>query len=114
MKRAQRERAKKAMERAADDMDKWELKKAKSIQKATTIKERAKQWEDVNGESKAKKKSAFAALAEDDGTHGGKQERAWIGDDEMEDAAASEGVVQNEGKAVEAAASAPVEEDELL
>lgn len=100
------------MERAADDMDKWELKKAKSIQKAATIKERAKQWEDVNVEGKEKKKSAFAVLAE--GGEEGKNGRAWagIGDEKMDEAA-----VQDDGKAAEKTTTSvaqPVEEDELL
>ncbi|KAH6642031.1 hypothetical protein C7974DRAFT_372027 [Boeremia exigua] len=46
--RAQRVRAEKAMERAADDMDKWALKREKSIVKAAAIKGRAKGWEDIN------------------------------------------------------------------
>ena len=118
LKRSQRMRAQKAMERAADDMDKWELKKAKSIQKAATIKDRAKMWDDINGESKSKKnKSAFAALAEDGGEEG-KTERQWGGDEEMDEAGTKESEVQSAGKAggVEAPTSvaAPVEEDELL
>jgi hypothetical protein len=118
LKRSQRVRAQKAMERAADDMDKWELKKAKSIQKAATIKDRAKLWDDINGESKSKKnKSAFAVLAEDGGEES-KSGRQWGGDEEMDEASTKEGKVQDGGKAegVEASASVamPVEEDELL
>ena len=99
------------MERAADDMDKWELKKAKSIQKAATIKERAKQWEDVNVEGKEKKKSAFAVLAE--GGEEGKNGRAWAGSGEEK---MDEVAVQDDGKAAEKTTSVaqPVEEDELL
>jgi len=123
LKRAQRVRAQKAMERAADDMDKWELKRAKSITKAASIKERAKMWDDINGESVSRKKSAFATLAEDDETEASKKEREWVSDEEMDEAATKEGAVQgavqSESKPVEAAVpeSAPaaaVEEDELL
>lgn len=121
LKRAQRVRAQKAMERAADDMDKWELKRAKSITKAASIKERAKLWDDINGDSQSKKKkSAFATLAEgDDETEASKKEREWVSDEDMDEAATNEGAVQTESKPVEAAApeSAPaaaVQEDELL
>ena len=106
------------MDRAADDMDKWELKKVKSIQKAATIKERAKMWDDINDGSRSKKKSAFAALAEDDGSEANMKERGWVSDEEMDEPATKEAAVHSAGKPVEAAAptsvAAPVEEDELL
>jgi hypothetical protein len=108
------------MERAADDMDKWELKKAKSITKAASIKERAKMWDDINGESKSSKKSAFATLAENDANEQGKKDLDWVSDDDMDDeTAAKQSTAQAEGKTVEAAVpqsapAAPVEEDELL
>ncbi|KAF9700262.1 hypothetical protein EKO04_001798 [Ascochyta lentis] len=121
LKRAQRVRAQKAMERAADDMDKWELKRAKSITKAASIKERAKLWDDINGESTSRKKSAFATLAEGNETEASKKEREWVSDEDMDEAAAAakEAAVQSEGKPAEAAApvsapAAPVQEDELL
>lgn len=118
LKRAQRVRAQKAMERAADDMDKWELKKAKSLQKAAQIKERSKLWDDINGESTtSKKKSAFATLAELDESEAAKKEREWVSDDEMDDTAAKADAVQSEEKPVDAAAASvapPVAEDELL
>ncbi|KAF1355903.1 hypothetical protein EJ07DRAFT_35912, partial [Lizonia empirigonia] len=85
LKRAQRVRAQKAMERAADDMDKWELKKAKSITKAASIKGRAKMWDDINGESISSKKSAFATLAEDGETEASKKEREWVSDEDMDE-----------------------------
>lgn len=107
------------MERAADDMDKWELKKAKSITKAASIKERSKMWDDINGESISSKKSAFATLAEDGETEASKKEREWVSDEDMDEAATKEGAVQSESKPVEVAVpasapAAPVEEDELL
>lgn len=108
MTRSQRVRAEKAMERAADDMDKWEAKKKKSIEKAATIKERAKLWEDVNGESVKGKKSAFSVLAEE-GEAGKK--RVW-GDAEMGDVQGAE-VPEDKGGEVSSVA-APVVEDELL
>ncbi|KZM27497.1 uncharacterized protein EKO05_0005266 [Ascochyta rabiei] len=122
LKRAQRVRAQKAMERAADDMDKWELKKAKSITKAASIKERAKLWDDINGESTSGKKSASATLADDNETAASKKEREWVSDEDMDDAAAArDAALQSEGKTVEAAAAAPAsgpaasaQEDELL
>ena len=124
VKRAQRVRSQKAMERAADDMDKWELKKAKSLQKAASIKERAKMWDDINSDSVSKKKkSAFAALAEDDETEASKKEREWVSDEEMDETATKEDTDQSEEKPLDAAApasaptnapAAPAEEDELL
>ncbi|KAJ4323689.1 hypothetical protein N0V94_001748 [Neodidymelliopsis sp. IMI 364377] len=120
LKRAQRVRAQKAMERAADDMDKWELKKARSITKAASIKERAKMWDDINGESKSSKKSAFATLAENDAKEQGKKDLDWVSDDDMDDeTAAKQSTAQAEGKTIEpavlqSAPVVPVEEDELL
>ncbi|KAF2627341.1 hypothetical protein BU25DRAFT_368253 [Macroventuria anomochaeta] len=115
LKRAQRVRAQKAMERAADDMDKWELKKAKSIQKAASIKDRAKVWDDINGDSKGRQKSAFAALAEEREER--ERVRAWGGEEEMGEAA-KEGAAKSQGELGDDKAptsvAAPVEEDELL
>ncbi|KAF2995673.1 hypothetical protein E8E13_002543 [Curvularia kusanoi] len=108
MTRSQRMRAEKAMERAADDMDKWELKKAKSIEKAASIKDRAKMWEDINGESEQKKKkSAFAVLAEEGGAA---KERVWGGDAVMDESVG----VSAEKPAEASSVAAPVVEDELL
>ncbi|KAJ4990866.1 hypothetical protein SVAN01_03655 [Stagonosporopsis vannaccii] len=114
--RAQRVRAEKAMERAADDMDKWELKKKKSIEKAGMMKGRAKMWEEVNGESvrgkKGGEKSAFAVLAEGGEAEGRKGSR-WVGDEEMGDA--NGGGEETSGVAGAADGVAPpAEEDELL
>ncbi|KAF3032701.1 hypothetical protein E8E12_000561 [Didymella heteroderae] len=118
MTRAQRVRAEKAMERAADDMDKWEKKKAKSIEKARGIKERAKVWDDINGDAEGvvgkKGKGAFAGL-QDEGDELDKNGKSvWVdmkeGDAEMDEVAGSE---TGEDKVVASVAPA-VEEDELL
>lgn len=117
MTRAQRVRAEKAMERAADDMDKWEKKKAKSIEKARGIKERAKVWDDINGESVSvvKKGKSFAALAEDGDEEKKGKESVWVdvGDDEMDDAEKN-GAVQAVEPEKTTSVAPPVEEDELL
>lgn len=118
--RAQRVRAEKAMERAADDMDKFELKKQKSIEKAGAIKGRAKVWEEVNDESvKGKKggaKSAFAVLAEGDGE--GRKGVKWVGDEVMDEVKDEnkDGAVEEEQKegGVEVVSSAIPQDDELL
>lgn len=66
------------MERAADNLDKLELKVQKSVSKEKKVKERKKGWEDVNEEKVVKKQNnAFEALEEqDDG-------REWVSDEEM-------------------------------
>lgn len=47
-------------------MDKWALKKARSIVKAGRIKERAKVWDEVNGESvSVKRKGDLGGTAEE-------------------------------------------------
>lgn len=130
MTRAQRVRAEKAMERAADDMDKWEKKKARSIEKARGIKERAKVWDEVNEIEKAKqkgKKGAFAGL-EDEGEEVDQNGRSvWVdvkeGDADMDEGAGADAPVYSEGvrsAPAELAGSSKdrqlgaVEEDELL
>ncbi|KAJ4334058.1 hypothetical protein N0V87_007110, partial [Didymella glomerata] len=97
MTRAQRVRAEKAMERAADDMDKWEKKKAKSIEKARGIKDRAKVWDDINEVEKVKKKGKFAGL-EDEGDELDKSGKSvWVdvkeGDAEMDEGAGADAPV---------------------
>ncbi|KAF2198927.1 hypothetical protein GQ43DRAFT_482902 [Delitschia confertaspora ATCC 74209] len=80
LKRAQRLRQIKAMERAADDMDKLEVKVKKSVTKEKTVKERSKAWEDVNGRRKNEKSvNPFGALEESEGGEG----REWVSDEEM-------------------------------
>lgn len=119
MTRQQRVRAEKAMDRAADDMDKWELKKARSIEKAASIKERAKLWEDVNEESEKvlKMKSAFAVLAEEAEEKKKKKKSVRDGDKVVEDVVMD--VEEVPGKVEQTPAevtnvAAPVVEDELL
>jgi hypothetical protein len=119
MTRQQRVRAEKAMDRAADDMDKWELKKARSIEKAASIKERAKLWEDVNEESEKvlKQKSAFAVLAEEAEEKKKKKKSVKAGDEVVGDVVMD--VEEVPGKVDETPAeatsvAAPVVEDELL
>lgn len=128
MTRAQRLRQQKTLERAADNMDKLELKRIKSMGSERKIKERAKGWEDVNGVSMKKSKkgvNAFEGL-DDEETEEQRKEREWVSDEEMDGndltapdaAASSNGEVKGEGKPTEVIAPAavplPVEEDELL
>ncbi|KAF2743231.1 hypothetical protein M011DRAFT_481007 [Sporormia fimetaria CBS 119925] len=81
MKRQQRVRQQKKVERAYDDLDKLETKVKKSVAKEKTVKERAKGWEEVNEEKKKKQKNPFAAL-EDDGEDT-REKREWVSDEEM-------------------------------
>ncbi|CAO2655395.1 Nn.00g104590.m01.CDS01 [Neocucurbitaria sp. VM-36] len=124
MTRAQRLRQQKNLERAADNMDKLELKRIKSLGNEKKVKERAKGWEDVNGVSVKKSKktaSAFEGLDDAD-TEENRRERGWVSDEEMDgnDLAApnGSGEVKGEGKpadvVVPATVPLPVEEDELL
>lgn len=115
MTRAQRVRAEKAMERAADDMDKWEKKKAKSIEKAKGIKERAKVWDEVNeiDVKKSKKKGTFAGLEDEGDELDAKGRSVWVdvkeGDAEMDEVAG-----QETGEEKVESVAPVVEEDELL
>lgn len=112
--RGQRLRQQKGLERAADNMDKLEIKRLKSLGKGKVVKERAKGWEDINEEGLKKKKgksgNAFDELDEQET----KKDREWVSDEEMDESAP----VAGEGKDVEAvvAESVPVavEEDEML
>lgn len=114
MTRAQRLRHQKGLERAADILDKRQVKVVKSLGKEKNIKERSKGWEDVNGESKKKKKTGGLDDENDDAEQ--KADREWVSDEDMDDQAPAE--VQGLGKeldsAVPASISLPVEEDELL
>lgn len=114
MTRGQRLRQQKGLERAADNMDKLEIKRLKSVGKGKVVKERAKGWEDINGDgSKKKGKSgnAFDQLDEPQDQH---KDMAWGGDEDMDESTP----VAGEGKDVEVVVPdtlpAPVEEDELL
>jgi hypothetical protein len=77
LKRQQRLRQIKGMERAADVMDRMELRVQKSVVKEKKVKERSKAWEDVNGIKKKdrKKANAFEALDAEGGD--------WVSDEEM-------------------------------
>jgi len=117
MTRAQRLRHEKGLERAAAVLDKREVKVGKSLGKETVIKERSKQWEDVNEDGKRKKKKE-KAVAEDD-EEAAKKEREWVSDEEMDNTeVAGNGEVKGESKQedviVPASVPLPVEEDELL
>lgn len=116
MKRQQRARQMKAVDRAADNMDKLELKVQKSVGKEKKVKDRRKGWDEVNGEKR--KKNAFEIL------EGGeeKKEREWVSDEEMPEVEVDSGLqadVVGEVKEVVVPESMPqpvstVEEDELL
>lgn len=119
MTRAQRLRYQKGLERAEDNMDKLEKKRMKSVGKEKKVKERAKGWEDVNGEGtkKSKKQHALEEIEAEE-----REERGWVSDEEMDEevggAGATDGEVKGEGNKVDTAVpesvSAPVEVDEML
>lgn len=119
MTRAQRLRHQKGLERAADNLDKMEVKVGKSLGKERTVKERSKQWEDVNEEGKKKKKKT---LKDEEEELIKRNEREWVSDEEMDDtevaAEVNAGEVKGEGKQVDVilpeSVPLPVEEDELL
>ena len=121
MTRAQRLRYQKGLERAEENMDKLEKKRAKSVGKSKKIVERAKGWEDVNGDGtkKSKKQIAIEQLEDEEK----RKEREWVSDEDMdveEETAAVEenGEVKGEGKEMDAEISekvpAPVEVEEML
>ncbi|KAH9877838.1 hypothetical protein J1614_003055 [Plenodomus biglobosus] len=115
--RAQRLRQQKGLERAADNMDKLEVKRSKSFVREKKVKERAKGWEDVNDDgSKAPRKKV-----KKDAEMGLENAGGWM-DEDMEEADAVAVVrnadVQADGKDVDAvvhsSTAMPVGEDELL
>jgi hypothetical protein len=126
MTRAQRLRHQKGLERAADNLDKMQVKVVKSLGKEKNIKERSKGWEDVNGDGTKKKKKSNVLNESDDDDADAKKEREWVSDEDMDDTAtaaldsssAKEGEENGQGKQVEAAIPEsiplPVVEDELL
>ena len=102
-------------------MDKLEKKRAKSVGKSKKIVERAKGWEDVNGDGtkKSKKQIAIEQLEDEEK----RKEREWVSDEDMdveEETAVVEenGKVKGEGKDMDAEISekvpAPVEVEEML
>ncbi|CAN9222258.1 unnamed protein product [Alternaria alternata] len=121
MTRAQRLRYQKGLERAEENMDKLEKKRAKSVGKSKKIVERAKGWEDVNGDGtkKSKKQIAIEQLEDEEK----RKEREWVSDEDMdveEETAAVEenGEVKGKGKEMDAEISekvpASVEVEEML
>ncbi|CAI6341069.1 unnamed protein product [Periconia digitata] len=92
MTRAQRQRQLKGMERAEQNMDKLELKVAKSVGRERKVKERAKGWEEVNAlPGKGKKGKKTNGEVDEDGDEAvSKSERRWELDEEMEDGGALE------------------------
>ncbi|KAF2126434.1 hypothetical protein P153DRAFT_251991, partial [Dothidotthia symphoricarpi CBS 119687] len=83
LKRSQRLRHQKGLERGADNMDKLELKRIKSFGRELKVKERAKGWEDVNGVATKKTKKGTFDVLDDEADD--KAEREWVSDDEMDD-----------------------------
>ena len=113
MTRAQRLRHQKGLERAEENMDKLANKRLKSLGKGKKITERAKGWEDINGDGvkKGKKGTALEDEAEQK-----KKDREWVSDEDMDDG--GDGEVKGESKEVDVAiaqsVAAPVEEEEML
>ncbi|KNG52777.1 ribosome biogenesis protein alb1 [Stemphylium lycopersici] len=117
MTRAQRLRHQKGLERAEENMDKLANKRLKSLGKGKKVTERAKGWEDVNGDGvvgKKGKKERVVDGEEGEGDGEVKKEREWGGDEDMDEAVE----VNGEAKVVDAAVTqsvvAPVEVDEML
>ncbi|KAF2825545.1 hypothetical protein CC86DRAFT_323988 [Ophiobolus disseminans] len=128
MTRAQRLRHQKGLERAADNLDKMQVKVVKSLGKELKVKERAKGWEDVNDEGVKKKKTKKSAAVDDmdNDTEAKRKEREWVSDEDMDDtevvlqdpSSTSNGEVKGEGNQADAivpeSVPLPVVEDELL
>lgn len=112
MKRAQRLRQQRGIERAEENLDKLMTKVQKSVGKEKVVKERAKGWEEVNGEKKKKKgKNAFEMLAGDDEEEGEKESRNWGQDEEMD---GGEAAIVGETVAPVQSVPLTVQEDEQL
>jgi hypothetical protein len=111
------------MEKAEDNMDKLELKKAKSLGRDKTVRERKKEWDNVNTGKKAKKGNAFAELEEDGTDVTKRKETQWVDDEAMDVAEGDDSVavpkVSGEVKELVVPESIPlpvatVAEDEML
>ncbi|KAF2011471.1 hypothetical protein BU24DRAFT_426557 [Aaosphaeria arxii CBS 175.79] len=93
LKRQQNLRRLKGMERADNNVEKLALKRQKSLGREKVIRERAKGWDEVNGEKvKAKSKNAFNALAEEEDDEPSTERKVW-GDEEMANAEEDTAVV---------------------
>ncbi|OAL46433.1 hypothetical protein IQ07DRAFT_574297 [Pyrenochaeta sp. DS3sAY3a] len=118
MTRAQRLRQQKTLERAEENMDKLQVKRGKSFGKEKIVKDRAKGWEDVNGDGRKKKKAANGFEAIEDEAK--KEDREWVSDEDMDGNDLSAPAVEVNGESKEAGLVAPasvplpVVEDELL
>ncbi|KAH8725750.1 Alb1-domain-containing protein [Phaeosphaeriaceae sp. PMI808] len=109
MTRAQRLRHQKGLERAADNLDKMQVRVVKSLGKEQVIKGRSKGWDDVNAEGVGRKKGRKSAgVVEGDEVE---NEGEWVDDEDIAGAtevgAALEPVVAQ-------SSTVCVEEDELL
>lgn len=92
-------------------MDKLETKRMRSLGKGKVVKERAKGWEDVNGEGVVKRSKKKGDVGDEEAA---KKEREWVSDEEMDQ---EEGSVGGDVVVDAAPQSVPlpaVEEDEML
>ncbi|KAF2189053.1 hypothetical protein K469DRAFT_564290 [Zopfia rhizophila CBS 207.26] len=121
LKRAQRLRQIKGMEKWADAQDKLEVRVQRSAGKEKKVRERRKAWDEVNGEKK-KARNAFEVLEEEGAAH---RDRGWVSDEEMPEVDRGlgddglEAEVTGEVKELVVPASVPLpvvtaEEEELL
>lgn len=113
MTRAQRLRHQKGLERAEENMDKLANKRLKSLGKGRKVTERAKGWEDVNGEG-AKKVKKGGVLGDSEDVELKRGEREWGGDEDMDEAGEVKGEVKEVDVAVAQSVAVPEEVDEML
>ncbi|KAH7552076.1 hypothetical protein BM1_08938 [Bipolaris maydis] len=109
MTRAQRLRHQKGLERAEENMDKLANKRLKSLGKGRKVTERAKGWEDINGEG-VKKVKKGGMLADGEGVELKRGDREWGGDEDMDEASEAKEV----GATVAQSIAVPEEVDEML
>jgi len=96
------------MERAADAMDRMEVRVQKSVGKEKKVKERSKAWEEVNGQKrKLKSVNAFEAL---EASNGGE----WVSDEEMSEVeGGGEPLISETGPPPVAATATDTEDEQL-
>ncbi|KAF2873848.1 Alb1-domain-containing protein, partial [Massariosphaeria phaeospora] len=82
LKRQQRVRQLRAIDKAADTMDKMELKVQRSTGKDKKVRERKKGWEEVNGGKRKKGKNPFETLDGDE-DEADATKREWVSDEDM-------------------------------